>query len=225
MKRKKTHTNIRFNNGSTLVLWHFIVCWFVVHCFLSLFVTSFPQFLTSFRLFSFLPTYFHIYQITIHFFLSLQYTVLLVIFTLGVCRSAVLKSTKHSTASIDPVVAWRLTDVLSARQRRSPFTVNPKISTIAAGKPSFTMTVRLFGKTQSFLQIAADGTVNGTSRCASKYGKRDCSFLNEYCSFIKLSEYSCNNLLGCLTDVRLGQQHFRTLQYDRKKDSIVREGD
>lgn len=106
-------------------------------------------------------------------FFSLQNTVLLVIFTLGVSRSAVLKSTKHSTTSVDPVVAWRLADVLSARQRRSLFTVNPKISSIAAGEPSFKMAVRLFGKTQSFLQIAADGTINGTSRCASKYGKRD----------------------------------------------------
>ncbi|KAL9966331.1 hypothetical protein ACROYT_G024385 [Oculina patagonica] len=33
------------------------------------------------------------------------------------------------------------------------------------------MDVRLFGKTQRFLQIASDGTVNGTSRCASKYAK------------------------------------------------------
>lgn len=98
------------------------------------------------------------------------------------CRSAVLKSTRHSTTSIDPVVAWRLADVFSTRSRRSLFTVNPKISSIAAGEPSFQMAVRLFGKTQSFLQIAADGTVNGTSRCASKYGKRGTHFLQFHLS-------------------------------------------
>ena len=89
------------------------------------------------------------------------------------CRSAVLKSTKHSAASIDPIVAWRLTEVFSTRQRRSLFTVNPKISSIAAGEPSFRKAIRLFGKTQRFLQIAADGTINGTSHCASRYGKGD----------------------------------------------------
>lgn len=143
-----------------------------VHYFLSLFLISFFQFLASFRLLSFLPNTFTLINLQFIFF-SLQNTVLLVIFTLGVSRSAVLKSTKHSTTSVDPVVAWRLADVLSARQRRSLFTVNPKISSIAAGEPSFKMAVRLFGKTQSFLQIAADGTINGTSRCASKHGKRD----------------------------------------------------
>ena len=104
-------------------------------------------------------------------FFFLQNATLLVIFTLGVSHSAVLKSTKRSATSIDPVVAWRLADVFSTRQRRSLFRLNSQISNIAAGEPSFRMAIRLFGKTQSFLQIAADGTVNGTSRCASKYGK------------------------------------------------------
>ncbi|KAJ7324061.1 hypothetical protein OS493_030234 [Desmophyllum pertusum] len=99
-------------------------------------------------------------------------TILLVILTLGVCRSAVLKSTSQSAASIDPLVAWRLADTFSSRQRRSMFSINPQISTIAAGKPSFKMAVRMFGKTQMFLQIAGDGTVNGTSRCGSEYGMR-----------------------------------------------------
>ena len=142
---------------------------FFFHCFLlPVFNFSLPS---AFYL-SYLHT-FTLINLQLIFFSPLQNTVLLVIFTLGVCRSAVLKSTKYSTTSIDPVVAWRLADVFSARQRRSLFTVNPKISSIAAGQPSFTMTVRLFGKTQSFLQIAGDGTINGTSRCASKYGKRD----------------------------------------------------
>ena len=136
--------------------------------FVSYFLFSISRFLPL----SILLTYMLSKLLTYNSFFFLQNAILLVIFTLGVCRSAVLKSTRHSTTSIDPVVAWRLADVFSARQRRS-LKVNQKISSIAAGLPSFTMDVRLFGKTQSFLQIAADGTINGTSRCASKYGKWD----------------------------------------------------
>ena len=155
----------------------FIVCLFVIYLF-SFFISCFLFF--NFSLPSALyPCYPHV-RTLVNFqfiFYFLQNAVLLAIFTLGVCRSAVLKSTRHSTTSIDPVVAWRLADVFSARPRRSLLTVNPKISNIAAGEPSFQMAVRLFGKTQRFLQITADGTVNGTSRCTSKYGKRGTRFL------------------------------------------------
>ncbi|XP_078375760.1 fibroblast growth factor 1-like [Oculina patagonica] len=68
--------------------------------------------------------------------------ILLVIFTLGVSRSA-------------PVL----------------FKVNSNISTIAGGIPTFKRAVRLVGKYGWTLQIARDGTVNGTVRCASKYAK------------------------------------------------------
>lgn len=149
-------------------------------CYLLIFFLYFLLPFFNFSLPSALyPCYPHVFTfVNFQFiFYFLQNAILLAIFTLGVCRSAVLKSTRHSTTSIDPVVAWRLADVFSARPRRSLLTVNPKISSIAAGEPSFQMAVRLFGKTQRFLQITADGTVNGTSRCTSKYGKRGTRFL------------------------------------------------
>ena len=103
----------------------------------------------------------------------MQYTLFPVLFFLGVCRSAVLKqNSQNSPGSIDPIVASGLRDVLPSRQRPSHFTVNSQISTIASVKPSFQIDVLLFGKTQVFLQIATDGTVNGTSDCRSEYGKR-----------------------------------------------------
>lgn len=82
------------------------------------------------------------------------------------------QNSQNSPGSIDPIVASGLKDVLPSRQRPSHFTVNSQISTIASVKPSFQIDVLLFGKTQVFLQIATDGTVNGTSDCRSEYGRR-----------------------------------------------------
>lgn len=96
-------------------------------------------------------------------------TFLLVLFTLGLCRSAVLK--QRSLASVDPVVDLRLANPYLSRQRRSSFTINSQIGDMASRKSSFQIDVRLFSKTQVFLQIAADGTVNGTLECTSEYAK------------------------------------------------------
>ena len=92
---------------------------------------------------------------------------------MDVSHSAVLKQkSHHSPASIDPVVAWRLADILKPRQRDSLFIVNPQIEKIAEKGSSIQIDVRLYGaKTQIFLQVAADGTVNGTSECTSRHGK------------------------------------------------------
>lgn len=98
------------------------------------------------------------------------YTTLLVVFILNLCRSAVIKSTGQSSSSVNQKGTWSLNQVPLSRQRRdSLLKINPDIRTIAANIPSIPMAVRLFWKTQKFLQISDDGVVNGTAFCSSKY--------------------------------------------------------
>ena len=85
---------------------------------------------------------------------------------------------QRSLASVDRVVDLRLANPYLSRQRRSSFTINSQIGHMASRKSSFQIDVRLFSKTQVFLQIAADGTVNGTWECTSEYGRIFCKFLN-----------------------------------------------
>ena len=70
----------------------------------------------------------------------------MVILTLGVCRSA-------------------------ASTTATSLKVNPAIIHFATRQPNTKARVRLNSYYGGFLQIASDGTVNGTDTCASKYGK------------------------------------------------------
>ena len=111
-------------------------------------------------------------NLSISFLLS-QYTMFSFLFALEVCQSAVLKqNVKNSPASIDPIVEWGLKEVISSRRyRRSVLSTNSNIGSIASKTPSYFSNVRLFVKTQVFLQITQDGTVSGTVQCTSEYSK------------------------------------------------------
>ena len=107
----------------------------------------------------------------------LQYTLFSFLFDLDVCQSAVLKqNVKNSPASIDPIVeSWGLKELFFSRpHRRCVFNTNPSIGAIASQTPHNFTTVRLFGKTQVFLQVTPDGKVSGTVQCItfSDYGKK-----------------------------------------------------
>jgi len=105
----------------------------------------------------------------------LQYTLFSFLFDLDVCQSAVLKqNVKNSPASIDPIVeSWGLKELFFSRpHRRCVFNTNPSIGAIVSQTPHYYTTVRLFGKTQVFLQVTPDGKVSGTVHCISDYGKK-----------------------------------------------------
>ncbi|XP_068670828.1 fibroblast growth factor 1-like [Montipora capricornis] len=91
------------------------------------------------------------------------------------CHSAILKKnpqTRSLAESVHPTAGPGRLNVLSAfRQRPSVFRINSRIATLVTKNPSFEIAVRLFGKTQVFLQISEDGTVNGTTDCKSKYAE------------------------------------------------------
>ena len=104
---------------------------------------------------------------------SLQSTLLPVLLTLGSCYSAILGRNSNLTSQDNPVhptVSWR--KLRKTIQRQPQLKVNPLISSIASKGSSFEINVRLFGKSQVFLQITADGMVNGTVDCASKFGAK-----------------------------------------------------
>ena len=112
-------------------------------------------------------------NLSISFLLS-QYTLFSFLFDLDVCQSAVLKQdVKNSPASIDPIVeSWGLKELfLSRRHRRCVFNTNPSIGAIA-WQTHYFANVHLYGKTHVFLQVAPDGTVNGTENYTSDYGKK-----------------------------------------------------
>ena len=116
--------------------------------------------------------------LSISFLLS-QYTLFSFLFDLDVCQSAVLKqNVKNSPASIDPIVeSWGLKELfVSRRHRRCVFhtnqlNTNPSIDEIAS-QTNYFANVHLHGKTQVFLQVTPDGTVNGTENCTSDYSKK-----------------------------------------------------
>ncbi|XP_029190592.1 fibroblast growth factor 2-like [Acropora muricata] len=99
-------------------------------------------------------------------------TLLPILLTLGFCYSAILERNSNQKSQDNPVhptVSWR--KLSKTIQRQPQLKVNPLISSIASKGSSFEISVRLFGKSQVFLQIAADGTVNGTVDCTSKYAE------------------------------------------------------
>lgn len=118
---------------------------------------------------------------------SLQSTLLPVLLTLGSCYSAILKRNsklKSQDTSVHPTVSSpKLSNTL---QRQPQLKVNPLISSIATKGSSFEINARLFVKSRVFLQIAADGTVNGTVDCTNKYGAKhfiSCQFIYRYLVF------------------------------------------
>ena len=114
-------------------------------------------------------------QVYVSISFLLQYTMFSFLFDLDFCQSAVLKqNVKNSPASIDPIVeSWGLKEFfLSRPHQRCVFNTNPNISAIASQTPHYITTVRLFGKTNVFLQVTQDGTVEGTVQCTSEYGKK-----------------------------------------------------
>ena len=116
--------------------------------------------------------------LSISFLLS-QYTLFSFLFALDVCQSAVLKqNVKNSPASIDPIVeSWGLKELFVSRRHRrcvfhtNPLNTNPSIDEIVS-QTNYFANVHLHGKTQGFLQVTPDGTVNGTENCISDYGKK-----------------------------------------------------
>mgnify|MGYP006973404017 CR=1 FL=1 len=121
---------------------------------------------------------------TLIFEFSLQSTLLPILLTLGFCYSAILERNSNQKSQDNPVyptVSWR--KLSKTIQRQPQLKVNPLISSIASKRSSFEISVRLFGKSQVFLQITADGTVNGTVDCTSKYGEKhflSCQFIYRY---------------------------------------------
>ena len=117
-------------------------------------------------------------QVYVSISFLLQYTLFSFLFDLDVCQSAVLKqNVKNSPALIDPIVeSWGLKELFFSRPHRlCVFNTNPSIGAIASQTPhNFTTVrpVRLFGKTQVFLQVIPDGKVSGTVQCITDYGKK-----------------------------------------------------
>ena len=75
--------------------------------------------------------------------------------------------------------AWRLqkpshrVNLAQSNGPLCPMIPDPEIGDIASRKPSFQMEVRLYGlKAAAWLQVAADGTVNGTLNTTSEFGRK-----------------------------------------------------
>lgn len=75
--------------------------------------------------------------------------------------------------------AWRLqkpshrVNLAQSNGSLCPIIPDPEIRDIASRKPSFQMEVRLYGlKPAAWLQVAADGTVNGTLNTTSEFGRK-----------------------------------------------------
>ena len=89
------------------------------------------------------------------------------------CHSAV------SQQKFNPFLdAWRLrkpsyrVNLAQSNGRLCPVIPDPEIGDIASRKPSFQLEVRLYGlKAAAWLQVAADGTVNGTLDTTSEFGR------------------------------------------------------
>ena len=107
-------------------------------------------------------------------FLFFQYTLVLVLFSLCMCPVAAL------IMQFNPFLdAWRLqkpshrVNLAQSNGSLCPIIPDPEIGDIASRKPSFQMEVRLYGlKAAAWLQVAADGTVNGTLNTTSEFGRK-----------------------------------------------------
>lgn len=107
-------------------------------------------------------------------FFFFQYTLVLVLFSLCMCPVAAL------IMQFNPFLdAWRLqkpshrVNLAQSNGSLCPIIPDPEIGDIASRKPSFQMEVRLYGlKAAAWLQVAADGTVNGTLNTTSEFGRK-----------------------------------------------------
>lgn len=108
------------------------------------------------------------------FFFFFQYTLVIVLFSLCMCPAAAL------IMQFNPFLdAWRLqkpshrVNLAQSNGSLCPLIPDPEIGDIASRKPSFQMEVRLYGlKAAAWLQVAADGTVNGTLNTTSEFGRK-----------------------------------------------------